>query len=91
MAKHVGLDLNRRRPEPEAVTNLSLALRGDKLVIRGPVYNRELCLKILKLAMQAIGDGQPAQTDAGRGGQRLLIPTSAKIPELYLAGRKKIG
>lgn len=91
MGKFAGVDLNRKRPERVAVTNLQLSLRGDKLIIRGPVYNRELCLRMLKMAMQAIGDGMPAQTDAGPGGQRLLLPVGARMSDLYLNGKKKIG
>ena len=71
-------------------TTLMIELSGDHLILRGPVYNRELCVRMLRKALECIGDGQPAQTDAGPGGQRLLIPVGSKLEDLYHHGRKKI-
>lgn len=71
-------------------TTLMIELSGDKLILRGPCHNRELCVRMLRMAMQAIGDGQPAQVDGGPGGQRLLIPVDAKLEELYHQGRRKV-
>lgn len=75
-------------PPPE--TSITLTLRGDNLIIRGPCYNKELCVKILKMAIQCIGDGMPTQVDAGRGGQRLLLPVGSSLADMFVEGKKRV-
>lgn len=78
-----------RACEKRVRTTLTLTLVDGYLVIRGPVYNRDLCAKILKMALERLDMEQ--QVDAGAGGQRLLIPDSnAKLTDLYHRGKRKV-
>lgn len=59
-----------------------------RLILRGSFYNRDLARKMLRMALESID--APAQHDAGPGGQRIVIPASANLVDLYEHGRKKI-
>lgn len=70
-------------------TTIQIELSGNRVCVRAP-NNKELCVRMLKLALQAIQDGQPAQVDSGPGGSRILVPASANLTDLYHHGQKKL-
>ena len=75
---------------PDVRTTIQLTLTDSgRLIIRGPT-NRELMLRVLKLALECVGDKERPQWDAGPGGQRILVPADPKLTDLYLKGRKKV-
>lgn len=91
LPNHPGMRVSSR---PVRTTfNIELTVAGPEqkpaLILRGP-KNRALWVKVLKQAIQAIGDREREQVDAGPGGVRLLIPASANLHDLYDHGRKKV-
>lgn len=70
-------------------TTFQIELSGPHLILRGP-KNPQLWIKVLKQAIEAIGDREREQIDSGPGGVRLLLPASANLTDLYHAGKKKV-
>ncbi len=73
-------------------TTIQVELSGNRVLVRAP-NNRELCIRMLKMALRAIEDKQPAQTDSGPGGSRILIPDTREydnLLDIYHHGQKKV-
>lgn len=89
--RHPGLRVS---PQPVRTTfGIELTTAGPDnsphLILRGP-NNRALWIKVLRQALEAVGDKHPAQVDGGPGGVRLLLPASANLHDLYDQGRRKV-
>ncbi len=75
---------------PDVRTTIQLTLTDSgRLIIRGP-RDQDFMVRILKTALECVGDKERPQWDAGPGGQRILVPADPKLLESYLKGRKKV-
>lgn len=66
-----------------ANTSLLIRLVDGQVIVNGPLYNRQLCVKMLRKALEALGD------NAADKRHRLVLPSDRNLEDLYHRGRKK--
>lgn len=83
----MALTIAKKDTNRPAVCDLVLSLRGDQLILRGPSLNgpmREMVVKMLKKALEAVGDGE------GKHEFRMQIGGQNRLAELFHAGKRKV-